>query len=48
MVGKIPFDEAVVKAVVEGVPLMAYDPDGQAAQEMRTMWMNVVEYLDAL
>ena len=48
VVGKIPFDEAVVKAVVEGVPLMAYDPDGQAAQEMRTMWMNVVEYLDAL
>jgi len=48
VVGKIPCDEAVVKAVVEGVPLMAYDPDGQAAQEMRTMWMNVVEYLDAL
>jgi MinD superfamily P-loop ATPase len=40
VIGKIPFDESVVKAVVRGETVMEYS-HGQARQEVRKIWNNL-------
>ncbi|MGI6035310.1 MAG: P-loop NTPase [Limnochordia bacterium] len=44
--GRIPFDEAMVKAVVRGLAVVEYDPNGQAAKMMRAMWANILGCLE--
>jgi len=40
LVGRIPYDAAVPRSIVEGVPLVEFD-DGPAAQAVRSLWTAV-------
>ena len=42
MVGKVPFDEVVTRAMMNGEPVTLYDPHTPASREIATIWENVV------
>ena len=41
---KIPFDNVVTKALVQGVPVVEY-ADSAVSQEIRKLWNNICEKL---
>jgi len=46
VVGKIPFDEAVTKSLVKGMPVVEFS-DNSAAHEIRAMWERLSALLTA-
>jgi len=42
MVGRIPFDPAFTKAMVEAQTIQEYDPDSQLASTVETVWRRVL------
>ena len=46
LAGRIPYDPAVPRSIVEGVPLVETD-DGPAAQAVRALWQTVAAALEA-
>ncbi len=42
IVGRIPYDDAVPRSIVQGVPLVEHD-DGPAAQAVRALWHNIAK-----
>jgi MinD superfamily P-loop ATPase len=42
VVGRIPYDDAVPRSIVHGVPLVEHD-DGPAAQAVRALWDTIVK-----
>jgi len=38
IIGKVPFDPAIVKAMVYGQPVTAYQPEAVSAQAIRNIW----------
>ncbi len=47
VVGRIPFDQVVTEAMVQGQPVTEYD-DGPVSQELRRVWEEVRAHLDGL
>lgn len=45
VVGRIPFDEAVTTAMVNGFPVTQYRPDSPASQAMARIWKSVLSTL---
>lgn len=42
IVGRIPYDDAVPRSIVEGVPLVEHS-EGQAARAVRALWRNIAK-----
>ena len=45
LLGRIPYDETVCAAMVQGEPVTAYRPNSPAAQALRALWQAVAERL---
>jgi len=45
IIGAIPFDLAVIEAIMHGYPVTAYQPDGTASQALRDVWTRVTAEL---
>ena len=45
VVGRIPYDPAVPRSIVEGIPLVEHD-DGPASRAIRTVWRRLVQILN--
>ncbi|MFH7319135.1 ATP-binding protein [Desulfurivibrio sp. D14AmB] len=45
LVGKIPFDRAVVDAIVQGLPLPAHAPNAPATMAIEQMWAELETFL---
>jgi MinD superfamily P-loop ATPase len=45
VVGRIPFDTAVTRAMVQGQPVTQYAPDSPASQALRDVWARVAASL---
>ncbi len=45
LVGKIPFDETVTQAMMNGEPVTAYRPDAPASQAMSHVWRSIASRL---
>ena len=41
IVGNIPFDSTITKAMVQGEPVTAYQPDAPASQALLQIWENI-------
>jgi MinD superfamily P-loop ATPase len=46
LVGKLPYDEAVTRAMVQGQAVTRYQPDGEMARALRQVWAQVRQHLD--
>lgn len=46
VVGKIPFDEAALQAVMRGEPVTAYRPDAPVSRAIEGVWQRVVAALE--
>jgi MinD superfamily P-loop ATPase len=42
IIGRIPFDPAVTKAMVQGKPVTAYQPDSPSGRALRAVWQQIV------
>jgi MinD superfamily P-loop ATPase len=47
LVGKLPYDNVVTEAMVQGQPVTAYQPEGAMAGKLRSVWARVKERLEA-
>ena len=47
VMGLIPFDLMVTKAMVVGQPIVEFDPDAAASQALRKMWSEVKGHLES-
>ena len=45
LIGKIPFDDAVTQAMLNGEPVTAFHPKSPASRELTAVWRNVVNSL---
>lgn len=41
VVGRIPFDEVFIKAMISGQTVFEYDPESQAAEKIRQIWQTI-------
>jgi MinD superfamily P-loop ATPase len=48
VVGTIPFDIDVPRAMAQGQTVLAYKPEGLASQAMRDIWLRIVVLLEGL
>jgi MinD superfamily P-loop ATPase len=46
LVGKLPYDEVVTQAMVQGQAVTRYQPDGEMARALRQVWARLREHLD--
>ena len=46
LVGKLPYDNVVTEAMVQGQPVTAYQPEGAMASALRSVWAGVKERLE--
>ena len=46
VVGRIPYDETVTRAMVQGKTIVEYDNEGETARRIRAMWQQVQQRLD--
>ncbi len=46
LVGQLPYDDVVTRAMVQGQPVTAYQPDGPLTMAFREAWMQVRRRLD--
>ncbi len=44
-VGVLPYDEGATDAMIHGVPVTEFEPDGEVARGMAKIWSRVREYL---
>jgi MinD superfamily P-loop ATPase len=47
MVGRLPYDDVVTRAMVQGQAVTRYEPQGTMARALREMWGRVRKYLDS-
>ena len=47
LVGKIPYDDMVLKSINQLIPIIYYE-DSQASKAIRQMWDNICQHLDCL
>jgi MinD superfamily P-loop ATPase len=45
VIGSIPFDLNITRAMASGDPVTAYEPDGDASQALRVIWKRVLSVL---
>ena len=45
IIGHIPFDEEMTKAMVQGEPITAYKPESPASLALRELWKRVLKSL---
>ncbi len=45
VIGLIPFDLNITRAMASGDPVTAYEPDGDASQALREVWKRVISVL---
>lgn len=43
LVGEIPYQMDIPRAMAEGVPVTAFQPDGEAAQAVSSLWANILQ-----
>jgi MinD superfamily P-loop ATPase len=48
LVGTIPFDIDVPRAMAQGQTVLAYKPEGLASQAIREMWQRIAAFMDGL
>jgi MinD superfamily P-loop ATPase len=46
VVGKLPYDEVVTRAMVQGQAVTRYQPDGEMAHALRRVWARLRLHLD--
>jgi MinD superfamily P-loop ATPase len=46
LVGKLPYDNVVTEAMVQGQPVTAYQPGGAVASALCSVWSRVKERLE--
>jgi MinD superfamily P-loop ATPase len=46
LMGNLPYDDVVTKAMVQGQPVTVYQPDGSMAMALREMWAQVRKRLN--
>ncbi|MBN1657916.1 MAG: ATP-binding protein [Anaerolineae bacterium] len=46
LVGRLPYDDVVTKAMVQGQAVTRYQPDGEMARALREVWARVRGHLD--
>jgi predicted Fe-Mo cluster-binding NifX family protein len=44
--GRIPFDTTITEAIVQGLPVTAYQPESVASQSLREVWHQVIAALE--
>lgn len=47
LLGMVPFDEAVTKAMVEGRPVVEHAPDSPASKAINELWRSLLKELDS-
>jgi MinD superfamily P-loop ATPase len=47
LAGRLPYDDVVTEAMVQGQPVTAYQPDGPMAMALRAAWAQVKDRLEA-
>ena len=47
VVGQVPYDTVVTRAMVQGQPVTSYQPDGRVARALRQIWTRVTARLEA-
>ena len=45
VVGEIPYDEAIPRAMMSGLPVTMENPDAPASKQIRRIWENICQYL---
>jgi len=45
LVGRLPYDQIVTEAMVQGQPVTAYQPEGAMAMTLREVWAEVQKRL---
>jgi MinD superfamily P-loop ATPase len=45
LVGSIPFDETVTRAMMNGEPVTAFNPESPASREIIAVWQNMLAAL---
>ena len=45
VVGKIPFDQHVIEAIVAGKPVVEHSPNSVASKDIRRMWNRIINIL---
>jgi MinD superfamily P-loop ATPase len=48
LVGKLPYDDVVTRAMVQGQAVTRYQPEGEMAGALREMWARVRAHLDGV
>lgn len=43
VVGRVPFDPAFTRAMVQGVTLVEFDAKGEAAKQLKTIWQAILQ-----
>lgn len=43
LLGRIPYDVAVINALVEGITIREYDPEGRVSATLDSMWAEIME-----
>ncbi|MGD9092171.1 MAG: P-loop NTPase [Anaerolineales bacterium] len=46
ILGRIPFDEMVIRAMARGKPVTEYHPESSASQALRAVWAKLVDVLN--
>jgi MinD superfamily P-loop ATPase len=46
LVGKLPYDNVITEAMVQGQPVTTYEPDGAVTQALREVWHRVKQRID--
>jgi len=45
IIGRLPYDETVTRAVAAATPLVEFDPDGPVSQALRNCWSRTLELI---
>lgn len=45
LVGKVPFDSIVTKAMVAGKPVIEYSPESEVSRSIKKMWQETLEHI---
>jgi MinD-like ATPase involved in chromosome partitioning or flagellar assembly len=47
MVGKIPFDPVLTKAMAQGQTVLEYEGDSEAGKSVKEIWNNLLKFIEA-
>jgi MinD superfamily P-loop ATPase len=45
LLGKIPFDESVTNAMLNGQPVTYFDPQAPASIQIKSLWKHILEFI---